>query len=324
MDTQKFKLIGVEEHFSTPAYIEEFKTKDDDEFTMAGYENICDVGARRIAHMDEAGVAMQIVSFSSPGAEQLGKEDAVRVSGDVNEFVSKAVKENPDRFRAFLTLPTASPTDAIDVLQKAEEKPFAGVSINGRIGDKYLDDPEFAPMLKEIEKMGLPLYLHPCKPPKAIIETYYTGPWPDYVSDIFSRGAIGWHIETAVHALRMVAGGVFDRCPDLKIVIGHLGEGLPFFFDRVSKLMPKEKTKLERSVLEYMNDNFYYSIAGFNWNAVFNCLAEQVGIDHILFSTDYPFGNMKAAVDFFDQLPLDEADKRKIAHENVERIFRLK
>ena len=323
MNDKELRIIGIEEHFSTPAYISEFKTKDDDEFTLAGYENIIDLGERRIGHMDEAGVSMQIVSFSSPGVEQLGKDDAIRVSRDVNEYAFKAVSENPDRIRAFMTLPTASPPDAVETLQKAKEMRFAGVCINGRIGDKYLDDPEFAPMLSEIEKMELPVYLHPCRPPKDVIKNYYSGPWPGEVSDFFSRGAIGWHIETAIHALRIIFSGILDRNPDLQIVIGHLGEGLPFFFDRVQKLMPKERTKLDRTISEYLKDNFYYTTAGFNYNAVFSCLAEQVSMDRILFSADYPFCNMQAAVDFLNELPLSETDKQKIAHENVEKLFKL-
>lgn len=315
------KLIGIEEHFSTPEYIAEFKTKTDDEYRVL--DKICDVGPLRIAQMDEAGVDMQIVSLSTPGVEQLGKDDAVRVSAEINAYVSGAVKANPERFRAFMTIPTVSPQDAIGTLRGAKEAPFVGVCVNGRIGDKYLDDPTFLPLLKEIEALDLPVYLHPCLPPKAVIDNYYAGPWTDTVADNFSRGAFGWHIETTVHVFRMILGGVFDRCPGLKIVIGHLGEGAPFFFQRFLRLMPKETTKLGRSVDEYLKENIFYTLGGFNYNAVFNCLAEQVGMDHILFSADYPFGSLKVAADFLDQLPLSESDKRKIAHENAEKLFHL-
>ena len=324
MNGQGMKLIGLEEHFSTPDYINEFKTKDDDEFTMAGIQNMCDLGAHRIGQMDEAGMAVQIVSFSTPGVEQLGKDDAVRVSADVNEYMSKAVRENPDRIQAFMTLPMASPPDAVESLQRAKEMLFAGVSINGRIGDKYLDDPSFLPVLKGIEALDMPVYLHPCRPPKAVIDAWYEGPWPDQVTDFFSRGAWGWHIETCVHVLRIIFSGVFDQCPGLKLVIGHLGEGLPFFFQRIMKLMPAERTLLDRSILDYLNENVYYATSGLNYHAVFNCLKEQVSMDHILFSTDYPFCSMKESVEFFNQLPLSESDKRKIAYENAERIFHLK
>lgn len=323
MSEQGMKFIGVEEHFSTPDYINEFKTKDDDEFTMAGIQSICDLGAHRIGQMDEAGMTMQIVSFSSPGVEQLGKDDAIRVSASVNEYMFKAVGENPDRIQAFMALPTASPPDAVETLKKAKEMRFVGVGINGRIGEKYLDDPVFLPMLKEIEALDMPIYLHPCKPPKEVIETYYKGPWPNHVSEFFSRGAWGWHIETSIHVMRMIFGGVFDQCPGLKIVIGHLGEGLPFFFQRILKLMPQAKTQLGRSITDYLNDNVYYTTAGFNYNAVFNCLMEQVSIDHILFSTDYPFCDIKESMEFLNQLPLSESDKRKIAYENAERLFHL-
>ena len=316
------KFIGLEEHFSTPEYIAEFKAKTDDEYAVL--DKICDVGALRIAQMDEAGVDMQIVSLSTPGVEQLGRDDAVRVSAEVNAYISRAIKENPDRFRAFITIPTVSPRDAIGVLQGAKEAPFVGVNINGRIGDKYLDDPEFLPMLKEIEALDMPVYLHPCLPPRAVIDNYYAGPWSDEVTDNFSRGALGWHIETAVHVFRMILGGVFDRCPDLKVVIGHLGEGAPFFFQRFLRIMNRDITKLDRPVDEYLKENIYYTISGFNYDAVFSCLADQVGMDHILFSADYPFGSLKAAMDFLNQLPLSESDKHKIAHETAERLFQLK
>ncbi|MCL2492951.1 MAG: amidohydrolase family protein [Clostridiales bacterium] len=315
------KFIGVEEHFSTPDYVAEFKTKNDDEAAI--FDKICDVGPLRVAQIDEAGVAMQIVSLSSPGIEQLGKNDAVRVSAKVNEYVAQAIEKNPERFRAFMAIPTISPQDAIGTLRETKKTPFVGVCINGRIGDKYLDNPEFLPMLKAIEALDLPVYLHPCRPPKAVVDNYYAGPWPDAVADKFSRGALGWHIETTVHVFRMILGGVFDQCPDLKIVIGHLGEGAPFFFQRFRHVMPQEATKLKHPVDEYLKKNIYYTIGGFNYNAVFNCLAEQVGVDHILFSSDYPFGSLKAAVDFLNQLPLNESDKHKIAHENAERLFHL-
>ena len=315
------KFIGVEEHFSTPDYLAEFKSKDDDEFRVA--DKVCDIGSLRAADMDEAGVAMQIVSLSTPGVEQLGRDDAIRVSAKVNEYAAGAIKEYPDRFRAFMALPTASPQDAIETLRRTKGAPFVGVGINGRVGDKYLDAPEFLPLLKEIEALGLPIYLHPCRPPEAVIENYYAGPWPDKVTDNFSRAAFGWHIETAVHAFRLILGGVFDHCPNLKVLIGHLGEGAPFFFTRFQILMPQELTKLNRPINDYLKENFYYTIGGFNFIEDFNCLAEQVSVDHILFSSDYPFGSLKAAVDFLNQLPLSDADKQKIAHENTEKLFRL-
>jgi len=318
------KFIGLEEHFSTPDYIAEFKSKSDDEYAV--FDKICDVGSLRVAQMDEAGVAMQIVSLSTPGVEQLGGDDAVRVSAEINAYISRAIEENPERFRAFMTIPTVSPPDAIRILRETRETkgtPFVGVCVNGRIGDSYLDNPEFLPLLKEIEAMDLPVYLHPCLPPKAVVEHYYAGPWADATADKFARGALGWHMETAVHVFRMVLGGVFDRCPNLKLVIGHLGEGAPFFFQRFLHVMPREATKLDRPVDEYLRENIYYTISGFNYDAVFNCLAEQVGADHILFSSDYPFGSQKAAVDFMDRLPLSESDKHKIAHENAENLFHL-
>ena len=319
MTEQRRKIIAVEEHFVTPAYMEEFMPKTDGENII--YNKLCTGGDSRIVEMDEAGITMQVLSLNSPGVEQLNQKDAVRASVEVNEYVHKLVSENPDRFRAFMTIPTVSPEDAIVTLKKAKEMRFAGVGINGRIGDKYLDDPKFGPILEEIEALGLPIYLHPCRPAKEVVEVYYKGAWSDFVSDSFSRNVLGWHIETAIHLLRMIFGGIFDKYPGLKVAIGHLGEGLPFFFQRIIGSLPKEKTGLDRSIGEYLNENVYYTFGGFNYNAVFNCLAEQTSIDHIIFSTDYPYRSMKTAADFLDQLPLDESDKRKIAFENAQRLF---
>jgi predicted TIM-barrel fold metal-dependent hydrolase len=166
----------------------------------------------------------------------------------------------------------------------------------------------------------VPIYLHPTLPPKAVIAASYGGFSPES-NFLLSGPGWGWHIETATHVIRMMLGGVFDRYPKLQIVVGHMGEGLPFMLPRLEAL--GHATKLQRSLGDYLRQNIHYTFAAFNFPATFLNLLLEVGAHRIMFSADYPYGSMADAVAFLKQLPVSPTDRTRIAHGNAERLFGL-
>jgi predicted TIM-barrel fold metal-dependent hydrolase len=199
---------------------------------------------------------------------------------------------------------------------------FKGAVINGHVKGRYLDDNFFWPILECAEKLNVPLYLHPTLPPKPVIDTYYGGFSPE-VSNMLAGAGWGWHIETAVHVIRLVTSGVFDKYPKLQIIIGHLGEGLPFMLERIDSVMSPERIGLKRPISDYLRENLHYTISGFNFIPTFLDLLLEVGVDRIMFSADHPYGSMAKARAFLDQLPVSLADRKKIAYANAELLLNL-
>jgi len=209
--------------------------------------DLCDIGEGRIAQMDAAGIDMQVVSLTAPGVEQLEAAEAVELARDTNDALGEAIAKQPTRLSGFATLPIAAPDQAAKELERRfSDQTFAGAVINGHQRGRYLDDKFFWPVLEAAESLGAPIYLHPTNPPKPVIEASFGGFAP-LVTEMLAGPGFGWHIETAVHVLRMVLGGVFDRFPKLQIVIGHMGEGLPFFMQRVDVISVERRNSNVRS-----------------------------------------------------------------------------
>jgi len=323
------RTITVEEHFASPAFLAGPGKAFMERFRSMGahglkiYDGLCDVGARRIAEMDAAGIDMQVVSLNSPGVEQADADVAVSVSRDSNDFLAEAVKANPTRFAGFASVPIQAPDKAADELERAiRQLGFKGALINGHTRGRYLDDRFFTPVLERADALGVPIYIHPTRPPEPVVQALYSGFSPEVNAQLAIAGW-GWHIETAVHVIRMMLGGVFDRYPKLQVVIGHLGEGIPFMLPRLERAMPQAITKLERPLSAYLRENVHYTFGGFNFPATFlNCLLE-VGAERIMFSVDYPYGSMQEARSFLQHLPVSPADRERIAHGNAETLFKL-
>lgn len=255
--------------------------------------------------------------------QQLDAKEAVDLAREANEYLAEAIQCHPKRFAGFATLPTAAPDIAADELERmVNEHGFKGGNIDGHTQGRYLDDRFFWPILERAEALKVPLYIHPTMPPEPVIEAYYAGFSPE-VTNALSRHAWGWHIETAVHILRLIVGGTFDQFPDLQIVIGHMGEALPFMMPRIDKALPTNITKLNHSIADYLRENVYYTFSGFNFTQTFLDMYLQVGADQIMFSADYPYSSMEQARSFLDQLPVSSVDKNQIAHGNAERLLRI-
>lgn len=285
-------------------------------------ERLQDLDSKRIAEMDEAGIDMQILSLNSPGVEQLDSFEAIDIAKKTNDFLASAIAKNPTRFGGFATIPTSAPDKAVEELERmVKEYGFKGAIVNGHNRGRYLDDKFFWPIFECAEKLNVPIYIHPTQPPKAVVDAYYSGFDPG-VNFMFANAGWGWHIETAIHVLRLVLGGVFDRYPKLQVIIGHMGESLPFMLSRVDIMTP-ELTKLQHPISYYLRENLHYTFSGFNFNSTFLDLFMQVGIDRIMFSADYPYASMKEAYKFLEQLPISDEDRERIAHSNAEKLLKI-
>ena len=321
------RTITLEEHYATPAFLDGPGRKLKEQASRFGgraaklFDQLCDLGEKRIAEMDAAGIDMQVLSLTSPGTEQLDATAATAVAREANDRVAEAVRVHPSRLAGFACLPTADPQAAVAEMDRTiHGYGFKGVVINGHVQGRYLDDKFFWPILERAEALNVPIYLHPTQPPKAVIEASYSGFAP-MVSDMLAGPGWGWHIETAIHVIRLILGGVFDAYPQLQIVVGHMGEGLPFMLQRLD-VMPTALTNLKQPVSFYLRQNVHYTFSGFNFTPTFLDLLLEVGVDRIMFSADHPYSSMAQARAFLDRLPVSDADKERIAHGNAERLLR--
>lgn len=329
------RVIALEEHFTTPAFVAGPGKAFQEGMLRSGgaraekiFAQLADVGDGRVAEMDAAGVAMQVVSLNAPGTEQAEPEEALAVARDANDFIADAVRRQPARLAAFATLPVATPDKAAQEFeQRVRKDGFKGANINGHNRGRYLDDPYYWPILECAQALNVPIYLHPTLPPQPVMAAAFGG-FPPPAAFMLAGPAWGWHIETGFHVVRMMFGGVFDRFPKLQIVVGHMGEALPFMLPRLERSgaglppMPAgpgaPPAKLQRSLGDYLRQNVHYTFGGFNFPSTFQLLLSEVGAGRIMFSTDHPYGSMAEATAFLAQLPIDAADRERIAHGNAE------
>jgi predicted TIM-barrel fold metal-dependent hydrolase len=285
-------------------------------------DQLRDLGPTRLADMDANGIDLQVVSHSAPAAQ--GRADGVKLAREANDLLASAVREHPGRLAGFATLPTGDPDAAADELERAcTELGFLGALVNSTLGsnDAFLDEPQFEPLLDRFERLDVPLYLHPAPPSAALREVLYHG-LPPKVALRLATGAWGWHAEAGLHVLRMVATGVFDRHPGLRLIIGHCGEMVPFMLARIDNLLMADGLALAPS--EYFLRNVWVTTSGLFSLPPVMCAIQVLGIDRVLFSVDYPFGSNAAGRALLDSLPLTPADKAKVAGGNAERVLRLK
>ena len=329
------RLIALEEHYAIEALAKRipadlvvkrgFPHPDTPSMRPQIEANLLDLGEKRIADMDEHGITMEVLSTSGPGSELLPPAEAVPWAREINDILADEVKKRPDRYAGFAHLPLSDPEKAAEELDRCINKlGFHATMVNGTTDGKFFDDPRFEPVLERCEALDIPLYIHPGIPPAAVREAYYSnlpGPMPF----ILSRAGYGWHTEVAIHILRLCLGGVLDRHPKLKVVIGHQGEGMPAILTRFEEqfngLTPKF---LERTPVQMMHDQLHITTAGFYSIPGFEALLQTFGIDKVMFSVDYPYSQHAWARDFFDKVALSPADREKFAHGNAEKLLKLK
>ncbi len=320
------RTIALEEHFATVAFLDgpdrrlkELAEQSGGRFAKL-VTDLLDIGDGRVSAMDAAGVDVQALSLTSPGVEQLEVEEAKTFARSTNAALTEAIRRHPTRFFGLAALPIGDPPAAVGELERVvAQGGFKGVVISGHHRGRYLDDRFFWPVLARAEALKAPIYLHPTPSPKAVIDAWYGGLSP-IVGEMMAGPGWGWHIETALHALRMILGGMFDAHPELQVVVGHMGETLPAVLQRVDVMAPA-MTKLKKPISAYLRQNVHYTFSGFNYLPAFLELLLQVGVDGIMFSTDHPYQSMAEGRAFLDRLPVSDADREKIAHGNAERLF---
>jgi len=278
---------------------------------------------KRLADMDAAGIELQVLSGTEPITEVLPAETATAQAAETNRRVHATVTAHPDRFAGFATLPLTVPDAAAAELERTVgEMGFVGTMISGNIAGRYLDDPYFTPVLETATRLDVHIYLHPGLVPEPVLGAYYSG-FPDPVNDALARGAYGWHYENSLHALRMIAGGVFDRLPGLKVILGHLGEGLPFHAARVEQQLGPLLAPSAKSVSACLRENFWFTTSAYHYDGPFRLAQETFGDDRLMFAVDYPFTQNQVVRDWFDRLDLAPAVREKIAHGTADKLLRL-
>jgi predicted TIM-barrel fold metal-dependent hydrolase len=321
------RVITIEEHYRNAA-IKDATGKHNASFHNPNllanlWASLDDLGALRLNAMDEAGIDMQVLSHTTPATEVLPAAEAVPLARDANDQLADTIAANPDRFAGFATLPTPNPAVAAAELERAVRTlGFKGAMINGHTNGRFLDDPFFYPILERAAALDVPLYLHPTLPIEAVKEAYYGG-FDAAVSYSLSAAGWGWHAETALHALRLILSGIFDRLPQLQIIIGHMGEMIPFYLGRIDTILSPVARNLQRRVSDYFLQNFYITTSGIFTEPPLLLALQVLGVDRIIFSIDYPYSTNVQGRTFLDRVSLNPADKEKISHGNAEKLLKL-
>ena len=315
----KMKLIALEEHFLDAKVAAMLDDVDRALLSPARVPGLDELGDARIRAMDEAGIAMQVLSHTKPGVQEIADlEHATSLAMASNDGLAEAVAAHPTRFAGFATLATGAPQGAARELERTVSTyGFKGAMVNGHTRGEYLDNQRFWPIFETAEALDVPIYLHPANPHPAVLEAYYK----DY--PVLGYAPWGYAVETGTHVLRLILSGVFDRFPRLKMVIGHMGELLPFALWRADGRLTPKYPQLKKLVRQTFLDHFSLTTAGVFSTPELMCTAQVVGFDNLLFSVDYPFESNMEAVRWFESLPIADGDRAKLAHGNAERLLKL-
>ncbi len=320
------RTVTLEEHFSTPEVVKataHLQSGSRSGFVEVVRDKLLDLGEGRIADMDAAGIDVQVLSLVNSGMDKLEPVTATALVRDANDQLAAAVRTHPDRFAAFAALALQDPAAAAAELKRCVcSLGFKGALVHGTTNGVFLDQPQFAPLFETAEALDVPIYLHPTPAPQPVQEAYYGG-LPGNTGFFLSTAAWGWHADLGMHCLRLIVSGLFDRFPKLKIIIGHMGENLPFSIARADSILARGANHLQRRVADYFYENFYLTTSGYFTVPPLLCALEVVGADRILFSVDYPFSPNSEGRDFLNALPVSPQDKEKIAHRNADRLLKL-
>lgn len=331
------RLIATEEAFAPPEYIAAFLALSARIDTpVARYLSIYYAKAEavrqltdidyRLAEMDDFGVDMHLLSITGPGVQAFDAALGTELARLANDQLAAAIKRHPTRFAGLAAVAPQDPQAAVREIDRAVTSlGLNGVIINGHTHGEYLDDPKFWPIFAAAVHHDVPIYLHPTFPPDAHISQY---------ADYGMMGALwGFGADTSLHVVRLIMSGVFDSFPKLKIVLGHLGEALPFWLARLDNryanivrrggLEPFGMRKLKRLPSAYFKSNFWVTTSGMNTNPPLEFCLGLLGADRIMFAVDYPYEQTAEAVPFIRAAPLSAADRDRITHANAEDLFRI-
>ena len=322
----KLPMIALEEHVDTPDTVEDAASHFAPQVWPKFRRLLLDIHGELLSHMDEAGIQTSILSLNAPGIQSItNKKKAVEVARRSNDYLAEQAARNPRRFRVFAGLPMQDPEcAALELTRCIRELGFAGALVNSfselesETSDLYYDLPQYGDFWATLESLDVPLYLHPRymgknRPKFLDGHPWFWGPW-------------AFTMDTATHSLRLMASGIFDRFPKLTIILGHLGETLPFTIHRISETIRivGHSMPAKRPLADYFRENFYVTTSGnFCSQTLLNTIL-WLGADRVLFSVDYPYQKMAFASEWLEKVDvISEADREKIAFKNAERLFRL-
>jgi predicted TIM-barrel fold metal-dependent hydrolase len=328
------RVVALEEHFTVPAVV---KRIDPGAVERRGYrprpprptgpglaELLPDIGERRLASMDAAGITMEVLSNTGPGPDLVPGPDGAAMAREMNDHLASAIARHPDRFAGFAVLPMQSPEACPAELERAvKELRFVGALVNGTTEGRFLDHPGYDGLLSAAEALDVPIYIHPHLAPEPVRLAYYSELLPGPARAIEQAGW-GWHSETALHVLRLVVSGTLDRHPRLKIIIGHMGEMLPVMLDRIDAVFALDIAHLKRPISRTILDQVWITTSGIFWEPPLLAALLSFGIDRIMFSVDYPYSAHAKGRAFLDRISLAPADMEKLTHGNADALLKLK
>jgi 2,3-dihydroxybenzoate decarboxylase len=320
-DKAKPFVVALEEHYWDAELLAHFTGRDGKRIS-AVQERLEDLGELRLKEMDEAGIDLQVLSHGAPGAQKLDADVAARIAAKTNDRLYDVIQVHPQRFAGFATLPTADPRAAADELERTVTKlGFKGAMVHGLTGGRlFIDDKQFWPIFERAQALDVPVYVHPAPPHEAVVAAYYQ----DYAQDYPAILSAGWGftVETATHGIRLVLSGVFDAYPNLKIILGHMGEGLPFLLHRIDESLSRPNNQ-PVAFRECFSDHFYITTSGNFSTSALLCSIMELGVDRVLFSVDWPFVENAPGTAWMETVPLSAADKEKIMSGNARQLLRL-
>ncbi|KAA9006788.1 amidohydrolase family protein [Histidinibacterium aquaticum] len=313
------EFIAIEEHFMEPSLAQYLGKAASPPAAVS--EKLYDFFERRIPEMDAAGVTKQVLSHQSPGSQRLADDVAEEACRNVNDALADVIAQAPDRFDGFAMLPTNLPEAAADELTRAvEEKGLKGAMVHGLNHGEFLDAERYRPIFARAEALDVPIYIHPSLPDKTVTERYYA-PF-DQTHHAMTRAGWGFGVEAGTQAVRLILSGIFDEHPNLKIVLGHLGEAIPYLLVRMDEAFSRDGNR-PVNFAEVFRRNFWVTTSGFFSDSALRCCLDELGPDRILFAVDYPYVGSKPGVDWLKAYPMDEAEKAKIASGNAKDLLKL-
>jgi predicted TIM-barrel fold metal-dependent hydrolase len=320
MSNNKPFVVALEEHYWDPELVAMFPGREGKRISDVE-RRLLDMGELRLREMDEAGVDMQVLSHGAPGTQKMNAEAAIRMAAQTNDRLHAFTQTNPKRFAGFALLPTPDPAAAANELERAVVRlGFKGAMIHGLTNGKFLDEPEFWPIFERAEALDVPLYMHPSFPDAAVASAYYkqyAAAYPEIMGP-----ALGFTVEAATQAVRLVLSGVFDKHPKLKIILGHLGEGIPFLLWRMNQSFSRPGNQ-GVSFAETFRKHFYLTTSGNFSDTALACSVAEVGVDRILFSVDWPFISNELGTTWLKSSALNDSDKAKVFGGNAKKLLRL-
>lgn len=328
------RAIALEEHFTVPHLVARidpavvaargFRPRRLAPGAVNPMELAPEIGERRLALMDESGIAMQVLSNTGPGPDLVPGPEGVAMAAAMNDHLAEACARHPTRFAGFAVLPMASPEACAAELNRAVRTlGFKGALINGTTEGRFLDHPGYDGLLAEAVALDVPIYIHPHLAPEPVREAYFAGGIDPGAARVLEAAGWGWHQETAIHVLRLVLAGTLDRHPRLKLLIGHMGEMLPMMLARADEVFAADIDHLQRPVSRQILDQVWITTSGIFTEPPFLAALLTFGIDRILFSVDYPYAPNAKGRAFLDRLALAPADAAKLARGNAAALLGL-